>query len=157
MPASAEKVHAALTSEKYWRDRVEQIGGDGATLERVEVGEGTISVVLHQVIPEEELPSAVTAFKKGNLIIERTESWGPLHGDHADGTFGATVDGTPARIAGTTSLKGTGESTTVALSGTTEVKVPIFGGKIEQMITEQVLALIDVEQDFTGDWIKAQG
>ena len=44
-------------------------------------------------------------------------------------------------------------SATMSLSGTTEVKVPIFGGKIEAMISEQVLELIDSEHDFTGNWI----
>jgi hypothetical protein len=145
VPASADKVHAALTSEQYWKDRIEQIGGPGASLKSVTVGDGTIDVVMTQSVPEEELPSAVTAFKKGDLIIERTESWGQFDGTHAAGTFGATVEGAPARITGTT-----------ALAGTTEVKVPIFGGKIEAMISEQVLALIDNEQDFTGNWIAAQ-
>ena len=58
-----------------------------------------------QAVPEEELPAAVTAFKKGDLIIERTESWGPFDGTHAAGTFGATVEGAPARITGTTTLE----------------------------------------------------
>ncbi|MGV8873582.1 MAG: DUF2505 domain-containing protein [Rhodococcus sp. (in: high G+C Gram-positive bacteria)] len=153
VPASADKVHAALTSEQYWKDRIEQIGGPGASLKSVEVGEGTIRVVMTQSVPEDELPAAVTAFKKGDLIIERTESWGPLNDSRAEGTFGALVEGTPARIEGTTSLHGIGEKTTVSLSGITEVKIPIFGGKIESMISEQVLELIDNEQDFTGNWI----
>ena len=156
VPASADKVHAALTSEQYWKDRIEQIGGPGASLKSVTVGDGTIDVVMTQSVPEEELPSAVTAFKKGDLIIERTESWGQFDGTHAAGTFGATVEGAPARITGTTTHDGKGETTTVALAGTTEVKVPIFGGKIVAMISEQVLALIDNEQDFTGNWIAAQ-
>lgn len=42
----------------------------------------------------------------------------------------------------------------MSLAGTTEVKVPIFGGKIEAMISEQVLSLIDNEHDFTGEWIE---
>lgn len=153
MPAPVDKVHAALVSEKYWTDRIAEIGGPGATLKNVEVGDGTISVVMTQSIPEDELPAAVTAFKKGDLIIERTESWGALSGQHASGTFGATVDGAPARIAGTTALDGNGDTSTMSLAGTTEVKIPIFGGKIESMISEQVLALIDNEHDFTGEWI----
>lgn len=157
MPATADKVHAALTSEQYWRDRIAQIGGPGASLKSVTVGDGTIDVVMTQSVPEAELPSAVTAFKKGDLIIERTESWGPFDGAHADGTFGATVEGAPARITGVTTLDAQGDATTIALTGTTEVKVPIFGGKIESMISEQVLTLIDNEQDYTGNWIAGEG
>ena len=71
VPASADKVHAALTSEQYWKDRIEQIGGPGASLKSVTVGDGTIDVVMTQSVPEEELPSAVTAFKKG--VKEGTE------------------------------------------------------------------------------------
>ena len=108
---------------------------------------------MSQSVPEEELPAAVTAFKKGPLVIERTESWGPLGGNRAEGKFGATVEGAPAVIFGTTLLVGNEASATMSLSGTTEVKVPIFGGKIEAMISEQVLELIDSEHDFTGNWI----
>ncbi|OZD62311.1 hypothetical protein CH263_16125 [Rhodococcus sp. 06-1059B-a] len=153
VPAPVDKVHAALVSEKYWEDRIEQIGGPGAQLVSVTAINGTISVVITQSVPEEELPAAVTAFKKGPLIIERTESWGPLGGGRAEGKFGATVDGAPATISGTTLLEGDDTSSTMSLSGTTEVKIPLFGSKIEAMISEQVLGLIDNEHDFTGNWI----
>ncbi|MFC8179806.1 DUF2505 domain-containing protein [Rhodococcus sp. NPDC057297] len=153
VPAPVDKVHAALVSEQYWKDRIEQIGGPGAQLVSVTAINGTISVVITQTVPEEELPAAVTAFKKGPLIIERTESWGPLGGGRAEGKFGATVDGAPATISGTTLLEGDDTSSTMSLSGTTEVKIPLFGSKIEAMISEQVLGLIDNEHDFTGNWI----
>ncbi len=153
VPAPVDKVHAALVSEQYWKDRVDEIGGPDAKLVSATALNGTISVVMSQSIPEEELPAAVTAFKKGPLVIERTESWGPLGGNRAQGKFGATVEGAPAVISGTTLLEGDETSATMSLSGTTEVKVPIFGGKIEAMISEQVLSLIDAEHDFTGNWI----
>lgn len=154
VPASVDKVHAALVSEQYWNDRIAEIGGPGAELVSVTAVNGTISVVITQAIPEEELPAAVTAFKKGALIIERTESWGPLGGNRAEGKFGATVEGAPAVISGTTLLEGNEATATMSLSGTTEVKIPIFGGKIEALISEQVLSLIDNEHDFTGTWIE---
>lgn len=153
VPASVDKVHAALVSEQYWKDRTAEIGGPGAELVSVTAVNGTISVVMSQSIPEEELPAAVTAFKKGPLVIERTESWGPFGGNRAEGKFGATVEGAPANISGTTLLEGDEQASTMSLSGTTEVKIPIFGGKIEAMISEQVLALIDNEHEFTGEWI----
>ncbi|KZF00224.1 MAG: DUF2505 domain-containing protein [Rhodococcus sp. (in: high G+C Gram-positive bacteria)] len=153
VPAPVDKVHAALVSEQYWKDRIQEIGGPSAHLVSVTAINGTISVVMTQSIPEEELPAAVTAFKKGALVIERTESWGPLGGGRAEGKFGATVEGAPATISGTTLLEGNDTSSTMSLSGNTEVKVPIFGGKIEAMISEQVLSLIDNEHDFTGNWV----
>ena len=153
VPAPVHKVHAALVSEQYWIDCIVEIGGPDAKLLSVTALNGTISIVMSQSVPEEELPAAVTAFKKGPLVIERTESWGPLGGNRAEGKFGATVEGAPAVIFGTTLLVGNEASATMSLSGTTEVKVPIFGGKIEAMISEQVLELIDSEHDFTGNWI----
>ncbi|MEO7079531.1 DUF2505 domain-containing protein [Rhodococcus sp. BP22] len=153
VPAPVDKVHAALVSEQYWKDRIEEIGGPSARLVSVHAINGTISVVMSQSIPEEELPAAVTAFKKGPLVIERTESWGPIGGNRAEGKFGATVEGAPAAVSGTTLLEGNAEASTMSLSGTTEVKVPIFGGKIEAMISEQVLSLIDDEHGFTAEWI----
>lgn len=154
VPASIDLVHAALVSEKYWKDRIDEIGGPSAELLSVTALNGTISVVMSQAVPEDELPAAVTAFKKGPLIIERTETWGPLGGNRAEGKFGATVEGAPAAISGTTLLEGNAETSTMSMSGTTEVKVPIFGGKIEEMISQQILSLIDDEHGFTGNWIQ---
>ena len=154
---SAATVHAALTSEKYWADRLEAVGGPKAVLNDVTVSGDTadtrtVSVSMTQAIAEELLPGAITSIRPGDLIIHRTESWGSLDAQGAAGTFEAKVEGAPASITGTLALRSKGAGSALTATGQAEVKVPIFGGKIEQAVIEQVLALIDAEQDFTDTW-----
>ncbi|MGB3772609.1 MAG: DUF2505 domain-containing protein [Rhodococcus sp. (in: high G+C Gram-positive bacteria)] len=154
---SAAKVHTALTTEKYWQDRIEAVGGPKAELTDVTVSGDTadtrtVSVSMTQAVAEEFLPSAITAIRPGDLIIHRTESWGSLDAQGASGTFEAKVEGAPATITGTLTLRSEGSGSTLVAAGQAEVKVPIFGGKIEQAVIEQVLALITAEQEFTSTW-----
>ena len=154
---AASAVHAALTTEQYWTDRLDGVGGPKAQLNDVTVSgddadSRTVSVSMTQAIAEEFLPGAITSIRPGDLIIHRTESWGSLDAQGASGTFEAKVEGAPAAITGTLALRSKGSASSLTATGQAEVKVPIFGGKIEQAVIEQVLALIDAEQEFTDTW-----
>ena len=147
------QVHAGLFTEQYWRDRLDEVGGPGATLDQVTTGPGTISVAMSQSIPAEHLPSIVSKVRPGDLVIKRTETWGTLDGDHAEGTFTAEVVGAPATISGTQTLKADGSRANVQVEGKAEVRIPLIGGKIENAIADEVLRLIAKEQEFTEQWL----
>ncbi len=147
------KVHEAVTSEQYWRDRIAAVGGPGATIDELTVRDETVAVTMSQVIPAEHLPSMVSNFIKGDIVIKRSETIAPLNDGTATGTFSAHVDGVPARIEGTQVLSGDDTSCTLSATGEVEVKIPIFGGKIESAIVDEVTRLIEAEQDFTREWI----
>lgn len=147
------QVHAGLITEQYWRDRLDEVGGPGAALDQVTTGPGTISVAMSQSIPAEHLPSIVSKVRPGDLVIKRTETWGTLDGDHAEGTFTAEVVGAPATISGTQTLKADGSRANVQVEGKAEVRIPLIGGKIENAIADEVLRLIAKEQEFTEQWL----
>ncbi|GGF95600.1 hypothetical protein GCM10007304_06840 [Rhodococcoides trifolii] len=155
---SVSAVHAAFTSEQYWKDRTEAVGGPNAELTSVTV-EGddpdtrTVRIELKQAIAEDLLPSAITAIRPGDLIINRIESWGSVDARGSAGTFEANVEGAPAGLRGTLTLSSKGNGSTFTTNGAAEVKVPIFGGKIESAVIEQVLQLIDAEHEFTEEWV----
>ncbi|MFD4181592.1 DUF2505 domain-containing protein [Rhodococcus sp. NPDC058514] len=156
-PQPVDQVHRALTSERYWRDRLTEVGGDGAELGHVVTGEGTIDVEMAQSIPAEHLPAIVSKIRPGDLIITRTETWGALDGDRAVGTFSARVEGLPGAVTGTLTLAPEGTGSAITLDGQVEVKLPLIGGKIEAVIAEQVVELLDAEHEFTEGWISANG
>lgn len=154
---TAAKVHEALTTERYWQDRLDAIGGPKATLDDVTISGDTpetrtVSVTMTQAIAEELLPSALTAIRSGDLVIRRVESWGSLDAQGATGRFDAQVEGAPATINGTLTLTAQGSASSVTADGAAEVKVPLFGGKIEAAVIEHIVALIDAEQEFTTTW-----
>lgn len=152
-PFSAAQVHAALTSEQYWRDRLAEVGGDGATLDEVTVGDGTIAVRMTQAIPAEHLPGVVTKIRPGDLIIKRSETWAGLSGDDATGTFAAEVQDAPAKINGTQKLSAEATGAKVEVAAEAVVKIPLVGGKIESAIADEVLDLIEREREFTHSWL----
>jgi hypothetical protein len=156
-PQPVDRVHRALTSERYWRERLVEVGGVGAELGHVVTGEGTIDVEMAQSIPAEHLPAIVAKIRAGDLVITRTETWGALEGGRATGTFSARVEGLPGEVTGTLTLAAEDSGSAIVLDGRVEVKLPLIGGKIEAVIAEQVVELLDAEHGFTEGWIAANG
>ncbi len=120
----AEKVHEAVTSEQYWRDRIVAVGGPGAAIEELTVRDETVAVTMSQIIAAEHLPSMVSKVVNGDIVIKRTQV-----------------------------LTGDENSATLEIEGEVEVKIPFLGGKIESAIVDEVVRLIQAEQDFTREWI----
>ncbi|MGO4615149.1 DUF2505 domain-containing protein [Nocardia sp. 2YAB30] len=145
---SLAAVRAAIANDQYWKDRVAEVGGPNARLESVTVSGDQVRAELVQAIAAELLPAAITAVRPGDLIIPRIEHW---TGDSA--TFEARVEGAPAEVRGTITLAADGSGATATTKGTIEVKIPLFGGKIENAIAEHLTELLKNEEEFTDNWL----
>ncbi|MEV6137349.1 DUF2505 domain-containing protein [Nocardia sp. NPDC051990] len=141
-------VRAAFADVQYWKDRIAEVSGDNARLDSVTVDGDQVKVEMVQVIAAELLPAAITAVRPGDLIIPRAEAW---TGDSA--TFTARVEGAPAEVRGTITLTTDGSGSVVQAKGTIEVKIPLFGGKIEAAIAERLTELLANEEEFTNNWL----
>jgi len=145
-PAAA--VRAAVADEQYWKDRIAAVGGPNARLESVSVEGDQVRVEMVQAIAAELLPSAITAVRPGDLVMPRTENW-----TGTAATFEARVEGAPAEVRGTITLSDIDAGSTAVIEGSIEVKVPLFGGKIEAAIAERLTELLAEETEFTNAWI----
>ncbi|MGW4088305.1 DUF2505 domain-containing protein [Nocardia sp. NPDC004750] len=143
-------VRAAFANDQYWKDRIAEVGGPNARLESVTVSGDEVRVEMVQAIPAERLPAAITAVRPGDLIIPRVEHW---TGDQA--TFEARVEGAPAEVRGAIALAADGSGAVTTVDGTIEVKIPLFGSKIEKAIAEHLTELLKNEAEFTGKWLTA--
>ncbi|MFQ6326449.1 MULTISPECIES: DUF2505 domain-containing protein [unclassified Nocardia] len=141
-------VRAAIADEQYWKDRIAEVGGPNARLDSVAVNGDQVHVEMVQAIAAELLPAAITAVRPGDLIIPRAENWS---GDTA--TFEARVDGAPAEVRGAISLVADGSGSVATVTGSIEVKIPLFGGKIEAAIAERLTELFASEEEFTNNWL----
>ncbi|OBJ07935.1 DUF2505 domain-containing protein [Mycobacterium sp. 1465703.0] len=153
---SVDEVHRAFTDAEYWRARLAGSGVDVATLESMRVGdEDTVEVVTLQVIRSDKLPGMVTQLHAGDLCIRREERWGPV----SDGAASASVEGSildaPVSLVGTAVLEPIEETggTRLTFRATVQVRVPIIGGKLENIIGARLAELIAAEQRFTTEWI----
>lgn len=133
-------------------DRIAEVGGPNARLDSIIVEVDRVRVEMVQAIAAELLPSAITSVRPGDLIIPRVESWTGY-----SATFEARVDGAPAEVRGTVELTGDDTAATAIVQGTIEVKIPLFGGKIEAAIQERLTELFQSEEEFSNNWLAAKG
>ena len=153
---SVDEVHHAFTDENYWRARLAGSGVDVATLESMRVGdEDTVEVVTLQVIRSDKLPGMVTQLHSGDLRIRREEAWGPITGGAATGSVAGSIVDAPVNLAGTAILEAVDETggSRLTFRATVQVRVPIIGGKLENIIGTRLAELVAAEQRFTTEWI----
>ncbi|WP_156758070.1 DUF2505 domain-containing protein [Actinokineospora pegani] len=150
--APAKAVHAAFVDKAFLDARLKELGGTGARLLDYTSGTGRVSFTLRQGVPADKLPSAARALIKGDLDVERTETWWPAATGFAGDTT-AAVTGVPGSVKGVFALVDSGAGSTWTTSGEVTVRVPLVGGKIEKTIAEQVGKLLAAEAEFTAAWL----
>ena len=151
---TVEDVHRALRDERYWLARLADSGADHATLDGMSVGDdGSVDVTTTQVLRADRLPGLVAQFHRGDLSIQREETWTGVQDGRATASVTGSIPGAPVSLTGTAVLSpsGTGGSR-LELKATVEVRVPLVGGKIENFIGNGLVDLIIAEQRFTTEW-----
>ncbi|MEU0544259.1 DUF2505 domain-containing protein [Nocardia sp. NPDC005978] len=149
-PHSTAAVRAAFSSEQYWKDRIENVGGPNARIDSISINGDHVRVDMVQAIPAEELPTQITAVRPGDLIIPRTETW-----DGSGGTVEARVEGAPATVQGTLSVTDDGTGSVFVVDASIEVKIPLFGKKIEAAVQQHLTELLEREAEFTANWLSS--
>jgi hypothetical protein len=152
---SVEQVHRAFADEKYWHARLADSGVDDATLDRLDVENGSIVVHTTQVLRADRLPAIATQFHRGDLRIEREEHWSSVAGGESTATVGGTISGAPVSLDGTAKLipGASGKGSRLEFKTSVEVRIPLVGGKVEGFIVSQLADLVIAEQRFTTAWI----
>jgi hypothetical protein len=156
---SVEDLHQAFAEADYWRARLADIPVDKAKLESIRVGgesgdDGTIEVVTLQEVHSQNLPAMVTQLHRGDLFFRREEMWGPVTDGVATASVKGSIVDTPVYVAGTAELSpiaGGGASLTFHVS--IHVRIPLIGGKVENIIGAHLAELVSREQRFTSQWI----
>jgi len=154
-PYSAATVYAALTDKEFLRARLNRLGGKRSELTSFSAEGGATRYSLRQTVDAERIPPIARTVIRGDLVIERTESWNGNGG--YGGTVAASVPGAPGSVQAVTSLFDTGGGSELVFSGTVKVGVPLVGGKLEDLIVEQLTALLDAEGEFTRHWLETHG
>lgn len=157
---SVEQVHRAFTDASYWQARLADSGVDVARLESMRVGgetgdDDTVEVVTLQVIHSDNLPGMVTQLHRGDLCIRREETWGPVADGAAQGAVEGSIVDAPVNLSGSATLSTIAETGGARLEfrATVQVRVPIIGGKLENIISTRLAELVAAEQRFTTEWI----
>ncbi|MBV9010480.1 MAG: DUF2505 domain-containing protein [Pseudonocardiales bacterium] len=148
-PEPPERIREVLTDQRYLRDKLRAVGGPGAELVSWEEDERGVTVVLHQMVPDDALPPFLRAALPSGVKIRRTETWTSF-----DGSVHAVVDGAPGVITGSLRLEPDPAGCVLGAQLTAEVGVPLVGGMVEKMITDNVATLMENEYQFTLEWLR---
>ena len=142
------EVFALFNDPDFIAGRLEDSGAPDSEVMTVDSTADGVRIVTRQSIPASVLPSMVASMLQGDPATERTEDW------HFDGEvyvaqFSVIVKGAPATIKGTMTLAPAGAGSTLVVKGEAAVPIPLFGGKIEAVIAEQIGTLLAHEETYT--------
>lgn len=152
--AAPDVIFAKYSDRAFLDGRLQAAGGIDPQVTALEAtGAGAaraLRIVTQQAIPASALPSMVSSLMPGDPLIIRTENWRPASGGYV-ADFDVLIKGAPASLKGTMTLAAgpTPASSTVTIDGQASVPIPLFGGKIESVIVEQVDKLLQAEEAYT--------
>ncbi|MBL0749767.1 DUF2505 domain-containing protein [Nocardioides baculatus] len=142
--ATAEAVAAMLDDTGFREEVLER--------QRVVRGSAVIDgdvVTIEQVRSADDIPSFAKKFVGDEILIVQTENWtSPTSAD-----VRLTIPGKPGEAVGTMELVESGGTTTETIDLDLTVKIPLVGGKIEQLIAGIFSAALDVEQKVGREWL----
>jgi Protein of unknown function (DUF2505) len=149
----AEKVFATMTDKQYLQARLQELGGPGSALLEHEATPEGARYRLRQGLSESDLPPIVGKVVGGDLAIERTETLRRTAPGRYAGDVDVQIAGAPASASGTMALADDGAGSLFEVHADVTVGVPLFGGKIEEIVAEQVRRLLEAETAFTVRWL----
>ncbi|GAB3350945.1 DUF2505 domain-containing protein [Amycolatopsis echigonensis] len=149
---SLDHVFTAVAGEEALRARLAALGGDDAKLLAYTAEGDSVRYELQHGIKAAKLPQAVRALHKGDIIVRRTQTW-KRSGDEYTGRSDVGVGGVPGEIGASTYLTPKGGKVVFRTTGEVVVRIPLFGGRIEEFVSEQVVNLLRREDEFTAQWL----
>ena len=150
-----EELHRAITSDELWQSRFS--GAETATLDLSHpAGPGTIRIHMTEKARPDKIPALVRKVLKNDLVLERTDDWGPLDGDVARGEFTGASQGITTEMHGNYEMRSTAEGLEIEVAGTVTVKVPLVGGAIEPLAEQLQHRVIESERKYIEKWLSAR-
>jgi Protein of unknown function (DUF2505) len=149
-PKPPERIREVLTDRQYLLGKLRAVGGPRAELASWEQNERGVTVVLHQAVPDDALPSFLRSALPGGLTIRRTETW-----TGSGGRVHAVVDGAPGTITGTMRLEPDPAGCVLSAQLTADVGLPLIGSRVEKTIIDSVSRLMEAEYQFTLEWLRS--
>ena len=93
---------------------------------------------------------------QGDLAIRRTETLRVTGLGSYAGHVDVVIAGMPASASGTMRLADSSAGSEFHVHAAVEVKVPLFGGTIEEIVAGQVRRLLEAETAFTVRWLESR-
>ena len=151
--ATPDRVFALFGDPEFLSARLTAGGGLDPAVVSQESDKTSATLVTRQGIPASALPSMVSNFIQGDPSTQRTETWTANEAGGYTAAWSVTIKGAPASLKGTMTLAADGDGSVLRIDGSANVPVPLFGGKIEKVVVEQIAELLVKEEKFTQEYL----
>jgi uncharacterized protein YndB with AHSA1/START domain len=139
----------AMLSDPEFRERVCEAQHAVSYAVRVEPAGAGMNITVETEQNTAGLPSIAKKIVGDTTRAILSETWK----DGSGGTVSITAPGKPTSAGGTVRLVEAGEGTTEVVELDVKVKVPLIGGKLEQLMVDTIRAGYDVEHQVGRDWL----
>jgi hypothetical protein len=154
--AGCAEVFAMLSDPAYLARLCEQTGGHDVHVSSDPTDDGGAALVLARTLPA-KVPSFAKPFLGETIQVEEKHTWGPAADDGSrDGSFSASFGGAPASVAGLLRLEPDGGGSRRVVRGEAKASVPLVGGKVEELVRDQLMRLVNKEQQVGSDWLAGE-
>jgi hypothetical protein len=149
-PCSAAQLLAALTDQAFVEAKLAATGGGDI----VEISPRRVETRREVKV---DVPSFATKFLSPVQTITQVEEWNDPAATTPDitGIFTGKAAGAPVVVTGSQRIEGTDSACVLHIKGHIEVKVPFIGGKVAELVRDQVVKNLRREHAFTTAWIAA--
>lgn len=153
---TTKEVYAALSDRDYWDARMAKMREYSPNeIVSLAAGDSGIEVVLEHVLPRHMLPELAQTVMRKDMVITRTENYGP-YGPEVTGELSAAIPSGPGTLSGRLHLFSTETGSTLRTSPTAKVFIPLLGPRLEQLILINLIDLLRAEAEFTMQWLEEQ-
>ncbi len=132
--------------------RLAAFGGLGR-LDSLTVDDGSVTVVIVHEVRDEGLPALVAKFFPHSWRVLQTETWSPICDGIMRGEVDIAAHGAPGSGVGMALLAPARNGSRLKCEATVEFKVPLVGGKFENIMGRSLAHQFAVIERFTSDWI----
>ncbi|QBJ97573.1 DUF2505 domain-containing protein [Rhodococcus sp. ABRD24] len=144
-----ERVHAVLIDEDYWRSRIVEGSRGTVRVESVADDDGLplVTVTMTETVDPDRLPAVVARTVRGDLRMERIDTWRTVRDGSASGRLSGSSTGIPVTIDGEYRLRPGGSGSVLDIRGTVRVRIPLLGSQIELMVRKMVEQMVARDRD----------
>lgn len=142
----------AMVTDAAWRDKVATAQGVlSCDVTITPEGEGA-RVVIDQVQNTAGLPAIAKKIAGEETRAVVTEVWT----SSTEGTIEIVAPGKPTRAVGTVTLEPEGDTTRHVTDLEVTVKVPIVGGRLEQLMVDNITKGLEIEEAVGSAWLQGE-
>lgn len=151
--ADPATVYAMVTDQAYVQEKNERTGGQNVSADVTDHGADGCTIVVSRDLPA-EIPSFAKKFVGEQISTVQTDNWGPVNDDGSySAKFHVDFGKAPMEINGTMTITAEGDGSVLNVDADVKASVPLVGGKLEGVASEQFDRAVRKEQEIGAEWL----